>query len=43
MVTINGELYMMGDNSEGQLGIGIDYKPSIDRPAKVLDIREDIV
>jgi alpha-tubulin suppressor-like RCC1 family protein len=43
LVSSAGELFVMGDNSEGQLGVGIDYKTCIDRPVKVHDIREDVI
>ena len=32
----------MGDNSEGQLGIGVEYKSFVDRPAAVQMGSDDV-
>lgn len=40
VVTNTGELFTFGDNSEGQLGIGIEFKNSIDRLSIVTGISE---
>lgn len=37
-----GELYTFGDNSEGQLGIGMEYKLHSDRPVLVTGITEEV-
>jgi alpha-tubulin suppressor-like RCC1 family protein len=33
---------MLGDNSEGQLGIGAEFKPYCDRPCLITSLNEDI-
>ncbi len=35
LVTPSGDLYTLGDNSEGQLGLGIDYKTFTDKATLV--------
>jgi alpha-tubulin suppressor-like RCC1 family protein len=42
LVSSNGELFTFGDNSEGQLGVGIEFKNSIDRASLVTGISEDV-
>jgi alpha-tubulin suppressor-like RCC1 family protein len=42
LVTPSGDLYTFGDNSEGQLGLGIDYKTFVDRPTLVTGILDRI-
>jgi hypothetical protein len=34
---------MFGDNSEGQLGIGIDFKSIVERPALISEINEEVI
>ena len=42
LVTPSGDLYTFGDNSEGQLGLGIDYKTFTDKPTLVTGILDRI-
>jgi len=43
VVSNTGELFTFGDNSEGQLGIGIEFKNNIDRLTLVTGISEEVV
>jgi alpha-tubulin suppressor-like RCC1 family protein len=42
LISTTGELYTLGDNSEGQLGIGMEYKIHTDRPTLVTGITEEV-
>ena len=42
LITPTGDLYTFGDNSEGQLGLGIDYKTFTDKPTLVTGILDRI-
>jgi alpha-tubulin suppressor-like RCC1 family protein len=42
LVTPSGDLYTLGDNSEGQLGLGIDYKTFTDKPTLVTGVLDRI-
>jgi alpha-tubulin suppressor-like RCC1 family protein len=42
LVTPSGDLYTFGDNSEGQLGLGLDYKTFMDKPTLVTGILDRI-
>ena len=42
IISSSGELFMFGDNSEGQLGVGLEYKAFIERPTLIIDIKEEI-
>lgn len=43
VVSNTGELYTFGENSEGQLGIGIEFKNTVDRAALVTGISEEVI
>ena len=43
VLSAQGELFMLGDNSEGQLGLGLEYKMHTDRPTLVSSIAEEVV
>lgn len=43
VISNTGELYTFGDNSEGQLGIGIEFRNNIDRPTLVTGISEETI
>eukprot|EP00347_Sterkiella_histriomuscorum_P023139 403335798 len=43
VVSSTGELYTFGDNSEGQLGIGVEFKNTVDRAALVTGISEETI
>lgn len=40
LISSTGELFTFGDNSEGQLGIGIEFKNHVDRASLVTGISE---
>jgi alpha-tubulin suppressor-like RCC1 family protein len=42
LITHSGDLYTFGDNSEGQLGLGVDYKTFTDKPTLVTGILDRI-
>jgi alpha-tubulin suppressor-like RCC1 family protein len=35
LITPAGDLYTLGDNSEGQLGLGVEYKTFTEKPTLV--------
>ena len=43
LLSNDGQVFAFGDNSEGQLGIGCDYKTMLDRPVILRDFGEEIV
>jgi alpha-tubulin suppressor-like RCC1 family protein len=43
VVTPSGDLYTFGDNSEGQLGLGIDYKTFTEKPTLITGMLDRVV
>lgn len=39
----DGSVLAFGSNSEGQLGIGLEYKPVVERPVMLRGLGEEIV
>ena len=42
-MTSSGDLYTFGDNSEGQLGLGVDYKTFNEKPSLVTGILDRVL
>lgn len=42
LITPSGDLYTLGDNSEGQLGLGIDYKTFNEKATLVTGIMDRV-
>lgn len=43
LISTTGELFTFGDNSDGQLGISVEFKNTVDRASLVTGISERVI